>query len=67
MFPGERKTLLAQTGELGRTALDICVPDTEIFDMPMELGLELMTFNSADLADPEWQLVDDVIDKVDRA
>ena len=32
----------------------------------MELGLELMTVISADLPDTERELVDDVIDKVDR-
>ena len=40
--------------------------DTEIFDMPMELGLELMTVISADFSYPEWELVDDVIDEADR-
>ena len=42
------------------------MPDTEIFDMPMELSLELMTVIGADLADTERELIDDVIDKVDR-
>ena len=42
------------------------MPDTEIFDMPMELSLELMTVIGADLADTERELIDDVIDEVDR-
>jgi hypothetical protein len=32
--------------------------------MPVELGLELMTIIGSDFSYPEWELVDDVIDKV---
>jgi hypothetical protein len=38
------------------------VPDPEIFDMPMEFGLELMTIIRAHLANAEWKLFDDMID-----
>jgi hypothetical protein len=43
-----------------------CMADTEVFGMPMELGLELMTIIGSDFSYPEWELVDDVIDKVHR-
>jgi hypothetical protein len=49
---------------LGRAAFDIHAADTEVFDMPMELGLELMTIIGSDFSYPEWELGDDVIDKV---
>ena len=50
--------------ELGGAAFDICMADTEVFDMPMELGLELMTIIGSDFSYPVWELVADVIDKV---
>jgi hypothetical protein len=39
--------------------------DTDVVDMPMELGLELTTIIGSDFSYPEWELVADVIDKVD--
>jgi hypothetical protein len=39
--------------------------DTDVVDMPMELGLELMAIIGSDFSYPEWELVADVIDKVD--
>ena len=50
--------------ELGGAAFDICMADTEVFDMPMELGLELMAIIGFDFSYPELELVDNVIDKV---
>jgi len=38
--------------------------DTEVFDMPMELSLELMTIIGSDFSYSIWELVADVIDKV---
>jgi hypothetical protein len=38
--------------------------DTDVVDMPMELGLELTTIIGSDFSYPEWELVDDVTDKV---
>lgn len=40
--------------------------DALILDMPVELGLELMPIVGSDFFDAEWELFDDVIDKVDR-
>ena len=51
--------------ELRCAAFDVGVPDPEIFDMSMELGLELMTVVSSNLANAEWELFDDVIHEVD--
>ena len=39
--------------------------DTDVVDMPMELGLELMAIIGSDFSYPVWELVADVIDKVD--
>lgn len=35
----------------------LCMADSEIFDVPMELGLELVAAISTDLADRERELV----------
>ena len=51
--------------ELRCAAFDVGVPDAEIFDMPMEFGLELMTVVSSNLANAEWELFDDVVNEVD--
>jgi hypothetical protein len=37
--------------------------DTDVVDMPMELGLELMAIIGSDFSYPELELVNDVIDK----
>lgn len=52
--------------ELRRTTFDVSVADAEILDMPMELGLELVPVVGSDFAYAERELVDDVIDEVDR-
>ena len=51
--------------ELRGAPFNVGVPDPEIFDMPMEFGLELMTIIRAHLANAEWKLFDDMINEVD--
>lgn len=51
--------------ELRGAPFDVGVPDPEIFDMPMEFGLELMTVVGPHLANAEWELFDDMINEVD--
>ena len=53
--------------ELWRPRLDVHMPDALVLDMPMELGLPLMPAISADRVDTEGELLDHVIDEVDRA
>ena len=45
---------------------DVSMTDALIFDVPMELGLELMPIVGPDFLDAERELFDDVIDEVDR-
>ena len=40
--------------------------DSTIFDMPMELGLELVAVISSHLSDTEREFGDDMVDKGDR-
>ena len=49
--------------ELRRSRFDIDMSDTQVFDMPMELRLELMTTIGSDLLDAERELVGNVINK----
>lgn len=51
--------------ELGGAPFDVGVPDPKIFDMPMELGLELVTVVGAHFANAKWKLFDDVVNEVD--
>ena len=51
--------------ELRGAPFDVGVPDPEIFDMPMEFGLELMTVVGPHLVNAEWELFDDMINEVD--
>ena len=51
--------------ELGRSRFDISMSDTQVFDMPMELRLELVAAIGSDLLDAKWKFGDDVINKVD--
>jgi hypothetical protein len=53
--------------ELRRSGLDIDVPDSHILDVPMELGLPLMSAVSANGVDSEWESFYHVIDEVDGA
>ena len=52
--------------ELWRAAFDIGVADTQVLDVPVEFGLELMTVICPDLSDAERELVNGVIHEVDR-
>ncbi len=52
--------------QLRCAAFDICMPDAKVFDVPMELRLELMSVVRADFPDPEREFFDDVINEVDR-
>jgi hypothetical protein len=40
--------------------------NAQVFNMPMELGLEFMTIVRSNLADAEREFGDDGIDEVDR-
>lgn len=53
--------------QLRRTTLDVGVTDALVFDMPMELGLELMAVVRSDLANAKGEALDDVVGKVDGA
>lgn len=50
---------------LRRASFDVGMPDTRVFDMPMELGLELVAIICAHLSNAERKLFDDVINKID--
>jgi len=52
--------------ELRRSRFDIRMSDTQIFDMPVELRLELVTTIGPDLLDTKRKLGDDVINKGNR-
>ena len=52
--------------ELGRAAFDVTVSDTEIFNMPMEIGLELVAIVCPNFSNAKRELFDDVINEVDH-
>lgn len=52
--------------ELWGAALDVGMSDVEIFDMPVEFGLELMTIVCTHFPNAERELFNDVVDEVDR-
>lgn len=52
--------------QLRSSAFDVSMSDALIFDVPVELGLELMPVIGPDFPDAERELFDDVIDKLDR-
>jgi len=52
--------------KLRRSGFDIGMANAEVFDMPMELGLEFMAIVRSHFADAERELIDDGIDEVDR-
>lgn len=54
------------TVQLRCSAFDVGMADALIFDLPVELGLELMAVIGSDLFDAERELFDDAINKVDR-
>lgn len=47
------------------SGLDVGVPHSKIFDMPMELSLKLVPVVSADRMNPEGELFHDIIDEID--
>ena len=53
--------------ELRTARLEINMSDSLVLDMPVELGLELMTIVGPYLLDSEGEFFDDVINKVDGA
>ena len=50
--------------ELRRSRFDISMSDTQVFDMPMELRLELVAAIGSDLLNAKWKFGDDVINKI---
>ncbi len=52
--------------ELRRRWSDIGMANSLVFNMPMELGLELMAVVRSHLADAEREFVNDGVDEVDR-
>jgi hypothetical protein len=52
--------------QLRGSTFDVSMAYALILDVPVELGLELMAVVGSDLFDPERELFDDVLDKVDR-
>ena len=52
--------------QLRCAALYVGVPDPEVFDMPMELGLEFVIIIRTDFTNAEWELFDDVVNEVNR-
>lgn len=53
------------TIELWSAAFDIGMSNAKIFDVPMELGLELMAIIGSDLTNAEREFFNDVVDEVD--
>ncbi len=51
--------------ELRGAPFDVGVPDPEIFDMPMEFGLNFVTVVGPHLANAELELFDNVVNEVD--
>jgi len=51
--------------ELRSASFDVGVSDPEIFDMPMEFGLELVTVVSSNFANAERKLLYDVVNEID--
>ena len=52
--------------QLRCAALYVGVPDPEVVNMPMELGLEFVTIIRTDFTNAEWELFDDVVNEVNR-
>ena len=53
--------------QLRCSASNVGVSDALIFDVPVELRLEFMTVVGPDLFDAERELLDDMVDEIDRA
>ena len=52
--------------QLGRPGLDVHMPDALVLDVPVEQGLPFMPSVSSYGVDTEGELLDDVINEVDR-
>lgn len=48
------------------SSIDVNVTDALIFDLPVELGVELMSVIGSDLSDADREFIDNVISEVDR-
>lgn len=48
------------------SGLDVDVADASVEDVPVELGLELGAVVGLDLFDLEWELLQDVVEELDR-
>ena len=51
--------------QLWSSTFDVSMADALIFDVPVELGLELVAVVRPRLADTEWEALDDVVKEVD--
>lgn len=52
--------------QLRRSTLYVGMPDPKIFNMPMEFRLELMAIVSPNFANAERELLNDMINEIDR-
>lgn len=48
------------------SSIDVSVTDALIFDIPVELGVELMSVIGSDLSDADRELIGNLIGEVDR-
>ncbi len=51
--------------QLRCAAFDVGMPDPEIFNIPMEFGLEFITIVRPNLANAKWELFNDVVNEID--
>ena len=52
--------------QLRRATFYVCMPNPEIFDMPMEFCLELVTIIRTHFSNAEWEFFDDVVNEIDH-
>jgi len=52
--------------QLGRLGFDVDMPHALVFNMPVKLGLKLMTPVGSDRADPEGKLFNHIVYELDR-
>ncbi len=50
--------------ELWRSAFDKCVADYKIFNMPVKFCLEFVSIVGPNFSEPEWELSNDVVYKI---
>ena len=51
--------------ELRRAGFDVGMSDALVFDVPVKLGLELVTIVGANFSDPEGELLNGIVDETD--